>query len=191
MTISDFASVAQGAMPSAPDISAAASAGRSLISGVSAFARIGLAMRFQVTVIGAGLELGYWSSCDGLKVDFKFESVRAGGSYAATHVLPQVVSYSPVTLKRAVLKPYSDSVQDWLKLVAAQWQTAEGEFSASTEVQIDLYDVYQDYPAASWLLQKAFPSSWSGPSMNAKSGEIAMETLIIEHDGFLVGGSRK
>lgn len=187
MTISDFASVAQGAMPSAPVIGAAASAGRSLISGVSEFSRIGLAMRFQVSVIGLGLKLGDWSSCDGLKVDFKFEAVRAGGSYASTHVLPLTVSYTPVTLKRAVLRPYSDSVQKWLKTIAAQWQNAQGELDVRTVVRIDLYDVYQDIPAATWFLQKAFPSSWSGPSMNAKSSEVAMETLVIEHDGFLGG----
>jgi phage tail-like protein len=188
MTVSDFASLATGSLPqaaSAPVLSTAVSAGRSLISGVSEFTRIGLAMRFQVTVIGLGLPLGDWSSCEGLKVDFKYESVRAGGNYASTHVLPLTVSYTPVTLKRAVIKPYSDSVQKWLQTMAAQWQTAQGEFDAGTAVRIDLYDVYQDEPVGTWSLQKAFPSSWSGPSMNAKSGEVAMETLVIEHDGFL------
>jgi phage tail-like protein len=56
-------------------------------------------------------------------------------------------------------------------------------------VTISLLDVYQDtaMPAATWQLQSAFPSSWSGPSLNAKSGDVAMETLTLEHDGFLSG----
>jgi phage tail-like protein len=194
VSLSDFASAAQIAMPqvASPAVagsagSAAASAGRSLMSGVSEFRRIGLAMRFHVKVTGLGLDLGDWISCDGLKVDFKFESIRSGGDCASTHVLPQVISYTPVTLKRAVLKPYSDSVQAWLASIATQWRSADGEYDPSTTVTISLLDVYQnpDLPAGTWTLQKAFPSSWSGPSLNAKSTDVAMETLVIEHDGFL------
>lgn len=194
MSLSDFASAAQIAMPQVATpalggsvVSAAVSAGRSRMSGVSEFRRIGLAMRFHVEVTGLGLDLGDWSSCDGLKVDFKYEAVRSGGEYAATHMLPLVVSYTPVTLKRAVLKPYSDSLRTWLTKIATQWETAQGELDVRTSVTISLLDVYQDpdTPVATWTLQKAFPSSWSGPSMNAKSGDIAMETLVLEHDGFL------
>jgi phage tail-like protein len=194
VSLPDFASAAQIAMPQVATpavagsiISTAASAGRSLASGVSEFSRIGLAMRFHVEVTGLSLDLGKWSSCEGLKVDFKHEAVYSAGDYASTHVLPTVVSYSPVTLKRAVLKPYSDSVQTWLSRIAAQWREADGELDVGTTVTINLLDVYQDpdSPAATWNLQKAFPSSWSGPSMNAKSGDVAMETLVLEHDGFL------
>lgn len=194
MSLSEFASAAQMAVPqlatpavAGSAVSSVASAGRSLLSGVSEFSRIGLAMRFHVEVTGLGLDLGDWSTCDGLRVDFKFDLVRSGGEYTAAHVLPQVVSYSPVTLKRAVLKPYSDSLRTWLQSIATQWQNAEGEVNVGTVVAISLLDVYQDTPAATWELQKAFPSSWSGPSMNAKSGDVAMETLVLEHDGFLGG----
>jgi phage tail-like protein len=194
VSLSDFASAAQIAMPQVASpaiagsaVSAAVSAGRSRMSGVSEFRRIGLAMRFHVEVTGLGLDLGDWVSCEGLKVDFKFEAVRSGGDYASTHVLPLAITYPPVTLKRAVLKPYSESVLSWLASVATQWRSADGEYDPSTTVTISLLDVYQDpdLPAASWTLQKAFPSSWSGPSMNAKSSDVAMETLVIEHDGFL------
>lgn len=194
MSLSDFASAAQIAMPQVASpaaagsaLSTAASAGRSLMSGVSEFRRIGLAMRFHVVVTGLGVDLGDWVSCDGLRVEFKFESVRGGGDCATTHVLPQVISYTPVTLKRAVLKPYSDSVQAWLAAIATQWRTGDGELNARTTVTISLLDVYQnaELPAGTWTLQNAFPSSWSGPSLSAKSTDVAMETLVIEHDGFL------
>ena len=92
-----------------------------------------------------------------------------------------------VTLKRAVEKPYSDSVQTWLRQVAAQWRSG-GDLSAIAKtVTIDLLDVYlnPDEPACSWTLANAFPAAWSGPSLSVKSGEIASETLVLEHEGFL------
>jgi phage tail-like protein len=197
VSLSDFASAAQIAMPQVATpavggsaVSSAASAGRSLMSGVSQFSRFGLAMRFNVQVTALGLDLGDWSSCDGLRVDFKFEAVRSGGDYATTHVLPLTVAYRPVTLKRAVIRPGSNSLQTWLSTIAAQWQSAEGELDVGTTVVIELLDVYQDTPAATWELQNAFPSSWSGPSMSTRSGEVALETLVLEHDGFLGGGPR-
>jgi phage tail-like protein len=194
MSLSDFASAAQMAMPQVATpavagsaLSTAASAGRSLMSKVSEFHRVGLAMRFNVHVSGLGLNLGDWSSCDGLKVDFKFDSVRAGGEYRGTHVLPTMVSYGPVILKRAILKPDSDVLKAWLRKVATDWENTQGELKTGTTVTINLLDVYQDAPAMTWDLANAFPVSWSGPSMNAKSGDIATETLVLEHDGFLEG----
>ena len=194
MSISDFASAAQIAMPgmslSAPGslASTAVSAGQSGLAGLAQFRRVGLAMRFKVEVAAAGvIQLGSWTSCEGLKVEFKYESVRAGGEYDDTHVLPLHVSYGPVTLKRAVEPPYSTAVQDWLKSVATEWTQGMGEAAVGKAVTITLFDVYQNIakPAAQWTLQNAFPMSWSGPSMTAKTNEIAMETLVLEHSGFL------
>ncbi len=138
MSISDFASAAQIGMPGIATPAAPGSAVSSLAvglpsraSGVSRFRHLGLAMRFMVEVTGVKipglLKLGGWTSCDGLKVDFKFDSVRSGGEYSSTHVLPQHISYSQVTLKRAVEFPYSEYVQQWLRQVALEWNRSDGE----------------------------------------------------------------
>lgn len=193
MSISDFGSAAQIAMPQLATPAAPGSLVSSVVSGVrqraKPFRHLGLAMRFKVEVLGLGegVSLGQWTSCDGLRVEFKFDSVRSGGDYTSTHVLPQYVSYSPVTLKRAVEKPYSDSVQSWLGQIAAQWRSAGDLTAIAKTVTIDLLDVYlnPDEPAMSWALANAFPVAWSGPSMNVKSGEVASETLVLEHEGFL------
>jgi phage tail-like protein len=195
MSISDFASAAQIGMPGVVSpgtpgslASTAASAGMGYLSGVSEFRHLGLAMRFKVEVAAAGVvKLGNWTSCDGLKVEFKYEPVRSGGEYDDVHVLPLTISYGPVTLKRAVEPLYSTAVQDWLKTVAMEWQQGTGEAMLGKPVTITLFDVYQkvEKPAATWTLQNAFPISWSGPSMSAKSNEIATETLVLEHSGFL------
>jgi phage tail-like protein len=194
--MSDFASAAQIGLPvpatpaaSGTALSTAASAGRSLASDAASFRHLGLAMLFTVKVDGLGT-LGQWTSCEGLKVEFKFDKVRSGGEYEREHLLPQGVVYSPITLKRGVELGKSSSVQDWLRLVVQKWQLWEGvegtEYSG-TMVTIDLLDVYQNQkmPVATWTLQNAYPVSWTGPTMNARTNEVALETLVLEHAGFL------
>jgi phage tail-like protein len=149
--------------------------------------RLGLAMRFQVMVAGAhGMSLGHWTSCEGLKVEFKYDQVREGGDYASTYVMPKTVEYTNVTLKRAVEYPYSLIVQHWLGEVAAAWQTGDVSLIGSPVI-ITLLDAFQipTIPAAEWILADAFPVSWTGPSMGAKSSDVATETLVLEHNGFL------
>jgi phage tail-like protein len=193
VSISDFESAAQIAMPQLATPAAPGTLVSTLVSaarqGAKPFRHLGLAMRFKVDVtgLGEGLSLGHWTSCEGLKVEFKFEPVRSGGDYGTTHLLPQYVSYPPVTLKRAVEKPYSDAVRAWLREVEAEWRGGGDLSSIAKTVTIYLLDVYLNVeePAAAWVLANAVPVAWSGPSMSAKSNEIASETLVLEHDGFL------
>lgn len=149
--------------------------------------KLGLAMRFQVVVAGAaGMSLGHWTSCEGLKVEFKYDAIREGGDCSSTHVLPKSVDYSSVTLKRAVEFPYSLVVQQWLSSVADAWQAGDVSLIGSPIV-ITLLDAFQvpTNPAAEWILADAFPVSWTGPSMGAKSSDVASETLVLQHSGFL------
>jgi phage tail-like protein len=168
----------------------AVSAGRSLSAATSTFRRLGLAMRFKVTVMpssAGATDLGHWTSCEGLKVEFGFEKVRSGGDYSTVYFLPQAITFGPVTLKRPVEAIYSQKVLTWLKVVAIDWQASGGEPPVGSDVTISMFDVYQnpEAPAMSWQLSNAFPVSWSGPALNAKSNEIGIETLVLEHHGFL------
>ena len=37
---------------------------------------------------------------------------------------------------------------------------------------------------ARWNFREGWPSKWEGPTLNAKSNEVAIETLEIAHEGF-------
>lgn len=39
-----------------------------------------------------------------------------------------------------------------------------------------------------WNFTRAWPTKWTGPGLNAKNNEIAMETLEICHEGMAVDG---
>ena len=150
----------------------------------------GLAMRFAVTFSsGDGTQsLGEWSACKGLKVEFKSEAVKRGGEYGYEYKLPTQVTYGPVTLERAMEQSTSQQLQTWLGNLVQNWMNSadiEGVKSPPAgNVTIRLLDMHQNV-VAGWTLRNAFPVSWSGPTLDAKGSTVAIESLTLEHQGFL------
>lgn len=148
----------------------------------------GLSMRFAVSFdSGEGsVTLGEWSACKGLKVDFKTEPVKRGGEYDYEVNLPTQVVYGQVTLERAMEKASSQKLQAWLGNLVATWvDQADSGYTAPTgTVSITLQDVHLK-EVATWHLRNAYPVSWSGPVLDAKGSTVALETLTLEHQGFL------
>jgi phage tail-like protein len=154
----------------------------------------GLAMRFTVQVQGlasvAGATpgasfLGSWSACTGLKVKFNATKLKQGGDYTTEHILPEGISYDPVTLERAVHPTESAAVMTWLQKVAAYWTTpGAGVLPSGQTATIKLFDVTNS-AVATWTLRNVYPAEWSGPTLNANDNKVAIEKLVLYHEGFL------
>ncbi|MEU8825020.1 phage tail protein [Streptomyces sp. NPDC048636] len=160
-------------------------AGRQPRSRPGEYPRLGLAMRFEVRV--DELDLGGWSSCRGLQVQFLSKEVTEGGQYFHGHLLPDRVTFSTVTLERAMAPDQSDAVHRWLTEVASRWtgyEYGDTHEYPGQDITITLRD-YRGTPVHTWLLRKAFPKEWSGPELSAQSNAVAMERLSFEHAGFL------
>ncbi|MEU8934288.1 phage tail protein [Streptomyces sp. NPDC048409] len=148
---------------------------------------LGLAMRFSVRV--DNLNLGGWSSCRGLGMQFGAREMTEGGAIDPSDLLPERLSYSAITLERAVSRPDSDVLQGWLRDIAARWMTHDAADQNSTvyqgqDVDIRLHD-HRGQEVAGWVLHKAYPKEWSGPELNADSHAVALERLTLVHCGFL------
>ncbi len=142
---------------------------------------LGLQMRFKVTV--DGLSLGFWSACKGLSMAFKATKVL-GNVYDSYDFLPERVEYSDVTLVRAMNSQDSAKVWRWLADCRKQWYGPEpGDWSNKTAV-IQLFDAQYQLVTA-WTLSNVYPSSWHGPDLDAGGGGIALESLVLSHDGFM------
>lgn len=151
---------------------------------LGAYPSYGLAMRFAVEV--GDLSLGNWHSCKGLKVSLEYETVKQGGDYVEEVHLPNRVKYEPITLERAVLAQESRDVQAWLTNYIRWWKAypTSGQLPRTTTATIVLLD-YQLCEVRKWKLDGVFPKSWSGPSLAANDNKVALETLVLEHSGFL------
>jgi len=146
-------------------------------------ALLGMAMRFQVVV--DDINLGSWATCRGLTVEFKNQLVNEGANYEYQVILPDRLSYSSVTLTRAMTKADSQSVQAYLSKVVSKWYDANSptDYNAGT-AKITLLDAHGG-EVTSWTLRSVYPKKWSGPDLNASGRDFAIETLELIHEGFL------
>jgi phage tail-like protein len=143
--------------------------------------KLGLQMRFKVTV--DGLSLGYWSSCKGLSM--KFNTTRVDGNvYDSYNYIPDRVDYSDVTMARAMNAQDSPKVWRWLADCKRQWYGPEpGDWSDKTAV-VALFDA-QYQLVTQWTLSNVYPKEWHGPDLDAGLGGVALETLVLGHEGFM------
>ncbi|BCL15855.1 phage tail protein [Micromonospora sagamiensis] len=148
--------------------------------GVRRTDKLGLAMRFRVTI--GDVQLGLWRSCRGLRADFRPEVVRVTGDYVGQYHLPGEVSYPPVVLERAVHREHSAQLQQWLVGVLRSWQDGTGDDTRTT-ARITLLDADGE-PVDSWLLYGVRPASWTGPDLSADTNQVAVERLELVHEGF-------
>jgi len=145
--------------------------------------RLGLTTRFRVVV--QDVDLGGWATCRGLLVDFKHDMIKEGGHYDTATIIPDRVLYTPITLTRAMNATDSAAVQAWLARVVQDWygDSSDGGYSDRT-AQITLLDAHQE-TVMTWRLRNVYPLRWRGPDLDAKSGNVAVETLELAHEGFL------
>ena len=69
-------------------------------------------------------------------------------------------------------------MRDWLNKNAWTQDSTRGG------ITITLYDSFGE-PILEWDLKNAVPKSWSINAMDAGASQVAIETLELEHQGFL------
>lgn len=165
-------------------------------SALGSYPSLGMAMRFAVqvddlgsspTLPATGTSLGLWMSCKNLQVELQYKKFAQGGDSLVDQWLPEKLVYSPVTLERPMESASSGLVRKWLQKYIADWNTyptKPGGAPPSTYVTITLLD-YQLNQVMTWRLNQARPSKWMGPSLAATDNKVAIETLVIDHSGFL------
>ncbi len=86
---------------------------------------------------------------------------------------PGILKYSNVTLKRGTTD--SQLFVNWMKSVQ------EGKVERKTVVITLMDDTMAD--VASWQLEKAWPTKYTAPDVNATSNEVAIESLELVCEG--------
>lgn len=145
-------------------------------------AMLGLQTRFKVVV--DGVDLGGWSKCTGLQVDFKETRIVEGGNYEYQPILPDRIEYRPITLERAMTAEDSERVQNWLRGKVDSYMKADFRGGGSGTAQITLCDSHGRKVTA-WSLRGVYPAGWDGPELSASTFGIAIEKLRLLHEGFL------
>jgi phage tail-like protein len=135
---------------------------------------IGQTMRFQVKLDG-GADLGNWSKCDGLAIEYETVEYKEGGENGYVHRIPGRAKYQNIKLTRP-LNQDTKKVTAWIASLRAAVQRQTAQISAlDTEGKV----------IASWNLDGVYPVKWNGPSLDVGNNQVATESLELAHNGFL------
>ena len=134
---------------------------------------LGLSVRFTVT-IDHRVNLGEWSKCEGLAVEYDVFEYQEGGQNSHVHRIPGRRKFPNVKLTRP-LNGRSHDVAAWVS----------GTQQRRTAV-ITLLDAAGE-KVAQWNLDGVFPVRWTGPQLDVSASQAATETLELAHNGFLPG----
>lgn len=127
--------------------------------------------RFHVEL--DGIIVGGFSEVSGLQVEIEMEEIQEGGVNDRVHHLPKRIKYPNLVFKRGI--SYSDELWKWVEY------TVNGVIIKRNGTIILMNDEGEEI--CHWRFKEAYPIRWSGPDLNAMSGEIAMETLELVHQG--------
>jgi len=131
-------------------------------------------LRFKVT-LDDDTDIGYFSECTGLAVEYEVMEYQEGGENRFTHKLRGRIKYPNLVLKRGIT--YEQNLLKWF-FQTTEWNKRGG---------ITLSLLGADGKAVrTWGFSNAVPVKWQGPNLNASSNNAAVETLEVAHLGMVV-----
>ena len=121
-----------------------------------------------------GLAQASFVECSGLSSTTEVIENREGGDNRTVRKLPGKTSFSDITLKWGLTD--SRDLWDWRQ------QIADGVVVRKNG-SIVVFDLANSAEVARWNFLRAWPTKWEGPSFNAKGSDIAIDTLVLAHEG--------
>src|SRR5688572_8875658 len=136
--------------------------------------RIDPLRNFNFLVEIDGIAQASFIECSGLGATTEVIETREGGDNTTVHKLPGKTTYSDITLKWGLNA--SNELWKWRE------QVIQGNV-ARKNGSIVAYDLANRTEVARWNFISAWPSKWEGSSFNAKGTDIAVDTLVLSHEG--------
>jgi phage tail-like protein len=119
-----------------------------------------------------GITEAGFRECSGLDASTDPVDYREGTDPLHVRKLTGLNKYSPITLKRGITD--SDKLWKWRQTVI------DGKTERKNLSIVLLNEAREE--KWRWNLRNAFPTKWTGPTFNATSNEVAVETLEITHE---------
>lgn len=131
---------------------------------------------FSVELEIEGLVEAIFTEVSGLEGEIEEFTYKEGGVNDMVHHLPVRVKYPHLVLKRGMTE--SGGLWKWYT------KTLSGEITRKN-ISIFLHGPNGE-SVHQWNFQSAFPVKWTGPSLNADTSSVAVESLEIAHEGLII-----
>lgn len=132
---------------------------------------------FHFQVEWGGTRAGF-AEVSGLNMSVEVIEYREGASPESSSVkLPGRVTYDDVVLKRGIV-PGDGEFFGWINSISMSRVERR-------DVTVSLLNAEHE-PVVTWKLRNAFPSRLEGPHFNASGNAVAIETLVLSHEGMTI-----
>jgi phage tail-like protein len=123
-----------------------------------------------------GIAQASFTECTGLGSTTEVIENREGGDNTTVRKLPGKTSFSDITLKWGL----TASNELWL------WrqQIVDGTVVRKNG-SIVVYDLTNRTEECRYNFVRGWPTKWDGPAFNSKGNDIAVDTLVIAHEGLV------
>lgn len=129
---------------------------------------------FLVVLDGVDDALAHFTECSGLGSTTEVIEYREGGDNTTVRKLPGKTSFSDITLKYGMTG--STALWEWRQ------QIIDGTVALKNG-SVVVYDLDNRSEVARWHFVRAWPTKWEGPAFTAKGNDIAVDTLVLAHEG--------
>jgi phage tail-like protein len=136
-----------------------------------------IGVRFMVQV--DDVDLGMFTSCDGLGCEVVIEQRSEGGNNGYIVQIPSRLKFPNIKLSRPLTKE-TERVARWISGLAGGVKRRTGQITAMTS---------DGTVVARWGLVDVIPVRWTGPSVAKGPADILTETIEIAHHGFIDTGA--
>ncbi|MFC4555538.1 phage tail protein [Georgenia faecalis] len=147
---------------------------------MSVLQEIDTAMSVRYVVTLDGVDLGSFSSCEGLGAEVVMETREEGGHNTAVWQLPTRLKYSNIKLTRPLGKD-TEKLARWIASMASGYERHTGVIQAMSA---------NGTVIAQWGLLDVVPVRWTGPAMTPDNPKVLTETVEIAHHGFISPGGK-
>lgn len=133
--------------------------------------------RYHFSVEWGGTRIGFME-VSGLDIEIEAVSFREGSSPEDSfRKIPGLRKFSNITLKRGIVKGDNDFFE-WIN-------TKRIGSIERRDITISLLDG-DHQPLVIWKIRNAFPVHYFGPVLAANDSDLAIETLVLTHEGISV-----
>ncbi|MCO4748109.1 MAG: phage tail protein [Proteobacteria bacterium] len=133
----------------------------------------------ELIVDGHKTEVAHFMECGGLKSTAEVFEIEEGGLNGRSHKRPGRSSWDNITLRYATSA--STFLLEWRDKYLQDKFDTRTKTSGAITLMNNKGDVVRRYE-----FMNAWPVSWEGPSFNAGSSELAVESLEIAHEGLTI-----
>jgi phage tail-like protein len=121
-----------------------------------------------------GIAQASFTDCSGLESTTEVIETREGGDNTTVRKLPGKTTFTDLTLKWGLT-----STRD---LWSWRQQVVDGQV-VRRNGSIVVFDLANRTEVVRWNFVAAWPTKWEGPSFDASGHDIAIDTLVLAHEG--------